>query len=169
MGPGATPAPQYAMEPFGTFRIVREMETTRSDLLVRQGRREFHLRTGPWGPPMEALRTCVTDLILSWGLNIEVQQGLKSRPVPKSDPKDWLTPNDFPQGLTQLSRFLEFRLMVDAGGVPTDCVVYGPLRSPGFGENLCKALLERARFEPASDANGDSVASFWRSSALFVP
>jgi hypothetical protein len=169
-GPDGGPAPQYTMEPFGKFRIVGEMEATRTDLYVRQGRKEFHLQTGSWGPPMEALRTCVTDLIASWGLDIKVQQGLKSLPVPKGDRNDWLKPGDFPVDSRsfQVSWYMTFRLMVDAQGLPTDCVVYGPLKPEGFGDDLCKAMLAKAEFTPAVDANGNSVASFWRSSATLL-
>jgi hypothetical protein len=168
MGPNGTPAPQYTMAPFGTFRIVGAMEGTRSDLFIRQGRREFHLQSGSWGPPMDALRTCVTDLIVSWGLDTKVQQSLRSRPVPIGDHNDWLTQDDFPQDWNRLATFLSFRLMVDAQGKPTDCVVFGPLKPKDFGADLCKALLARAKFTPAIDSDGSPTASFWRSYALLA-
>lgn len=168
MGPDGSPAPQYAMEPFGTFRIDEDMEATRSDLFIRHGRREFHLQTGSWGPPMEALRRCVTDLIVSWGLDIRVQQRLRSLPVPIGDQNDWLNPADFPTTASQWGMFLTFHLMVDAQGLPTNCVAYGPMKPAGFGSDLCKALLARARFKPAVDEDGNPAESFWRSSATLL-
>lgn len=169
MGPAGTAAPQYTLAPFGTFRIVGAMEATRSDLFIRQGRREFHLQSGSWGPPMEALRTCVTDLIVSWGLDTKVQQNLRSLPVPLGDRTEWLRPGDFPDSPLQSRQHLTFRLMVDAQGSPTNCVIYGPLKPEGYGDDLCKALLGKAKFTPAVDADGKPVASFWRSTATLLP
>ena len=57
---------------------------------------------------------------------------------------------------------------VDAEGNVSDCVVQAAYSDPAFREATCKALLHRARFTPARDAEGRPVAAYWVSSSLFA-
>jgi TonB family protein len=112
--------------------------------------------------PMDAMRVCLDELITHWGIDAAANRTLTRRAVPKSDPRHWLTPDDFPAQMMreQKSGVVNFRLMIDPDGTPTKCVVQTPGGS-AFDETTCNVLKRRARFAPALDASGRPIASFY--------
>ncbi|MGN3974847.1 TonB family protein [Tsuneonella sp. SYSU-LHT278] len=134
-------------------------------------KRSFVLQTGALDEAFAALDTCIDDLVGSWGYDPVQVQSLTRGPEPKTNPGSWMNPADYPQGLSRqgVGGIVRFRLDVDDQGKPARCVVQAAFTDPAFEEAACKILMEKARFDPALDAQGNPVAAYWRSSVKWLP
>lgn len=132
--------------------------------------RPFVLATGPLEKAFGALNTCLDDLVSTWGYDPSVQRTLASRPKPSSNPGNWISYRDYPreQLAKDISGIVRFRLDVGADGLPTKCVVQAAYSAPEFESATCAILMKKARFEPAKDASGADVASYWVSSVKWL-
>nr|WP_166178869.1 energy transducer TonB [Altererythrobacter segetis] len=70
--------------------------------------------------------------------------------------------------LNRISGLVELRMTVDAKGRARDCVVQMATWASRFGEDSCSALEQTARFQPATDSNGNPVSALFRTGAIFV-
>lgn len=86
-------------------------------------------------------------------------------PVPKGNPGEWASPNDYPAAALreEIEGITRFQLAIDATGTPTGCTVTAPSGSDALDETTCRLLVERATFHPATDKEGDAVAGTWSS------
>ena len=132
-----------------------------------------HLRifeTGSLGKPFEALRKCTDNLVTTWGLDPKQQRALTKSPKPLSKPTWWLSSNDYPTGMLNLGKqaLVNFRLSVDAQGIPTACEIQSSYNDKTFDEVTCATLMRRARFSPALDAQGQAVPSFYVNTVRWI-
>lgn len=132
-------------------------------------RKPFILETGSLGPPLAALRKCTDELLGHWGIDVAKHKSLSRRALPASDPRDWITTNDYPMDLAMSGRraIVQLRLNIDASGTTTDCKIQQSTRPKEFDEAACKAILRRAKFQPALDAAGGAIASYWVGTVIF--
>lgn len=59
------------------------------------------------------------------------------------------------------------RLLVAATGRPTDCKVVRSYNEPAFDKLACEKLLRYGRFEPALDASGTAVPSYYATTVVW--
>jgi hypothetical protein len=59
------------------------------------------------------------------------------------------------------------RLMTDEQGAVSQCVVQSPPGGNIAGAVACRELVKTARFEPALDARGNAVASYYTTSIFY--
>lgn len=86
--------------------------------------------------------------------------------MPRNAPGGWATPNDYPardlregnQGVTR------FSLAIGADGSVQGCTVIASSGFAGLDKATCDNVSRRARFEPATDGNGNRVAGTYRGS-----
>jgi hypothetical protein len=125
---------------------------------------DFILKTGPMRAAIASLDTCVRDLVKSWGFDPAVMETLRRRPIPAkgSRPEYWLMSSDFPGRSRSQGRraFVSVLLYLDAAGKVTKCRVQRDGELDEFDDVVCKALSERARYQPAIDAMGKPVVAF---------
>lgn len=135
----------------------------------RSIREPFVLETGSLGAPLAALRKCTDELLDHWGIDVAKHAGLTRRVMPKNRPSRWMSSNDYPAGmLIQGKRaIVHFRLNVDAEGKPSACHIQQSTRPEAFDTAVCKAIMRNARFEPALDAAGAPIASYWINTVIF--
>jgi TonB family protein len=148
---------------------AQEQQVKFIDLAIAGGKR-FRLETGSLGAPMAAMRTCVNDLVKSWGYD-PLQQAQLSRPVtPTNYPGSWLVPGDYPLDSLRNGHngLVQFRLDVDPSGAVAGCFVLHRTNPDDFADLTCKLLAKRAKFLPALDKDGKPVRSFYISKARFV-
>jgi hypothetical protein len=133
-------------------------------------RDELHLKLGSMHQPMEAMRACLDELVGHWGIDAEVQRTLSRAPMPVNSPGEWVQPTDYPIGMLHsgYQGVVHFRLIIDAEGKPTKCIVQEASNPDDFGDVSCKALMRKAKFIPALDAAGNPVTSYWSNSVRFV-
>lgn len=87
-------------------------------------------------------------------------------PVPKNDPRKWVDTDDYPsrdlregnEGVTL------FRAVVGTNGRVSACEIAKSSGHPGLDAATCKAVTARARFEPATDENGEKVVGTYGNS-----
>ncbi len=148
-----------------------ELEQWKSISALSFGRplkQEVILQTGPMDKPMTALNDCVLDLVARWGVDIDRHRTMRRTASPVTEPSTWLRDADYPSAALSLGLpgIVDFRLMIDPAGKVISCHPQWTTE-PQFGRLVCALILKRARFEPAVDAAGQPVASFFASSVTF--
>jgi hypothetical protein len=132
--------------------------------------RDLTLKLGRMHAPMEAMRTCTRELVTRWGLDPTVQDTL-SRPVIPIRQLDWArrTMEAYPIEMIRQNKSarLPIRLMVGADGQPTSCVASKGVADPAFETAACAGAMRYARFDPAIDANGQPVASYFITTVVY--
>lgn len=128
---------------------------------------EIVLQLGAMDAPIEALQTCVDDLMEQWGLEPRRLAAASRQALPTSDPSAWLGTADYPRELRQARRggAVRVRLVVNEQGRVTRCL--GSASIASLGDVTCSALMERARFVPALDADGKPMTGLFITEVLF--
>lgn len=80
--------------------------------------------------------------------------------IPSSEPRGWITPQDYPLLALQDGRggAVGFTVAVGADGAVKSCRVTAPSGSPDLDEATCKVVKQKAIFHPALNPNGAPVA-----------
>jgi hypothetical protein len=121
---------------------------------------------GSWTLPAaaraaEALAACETEKLVEWGADPAALEPGATPPRPIGDPARWLEPRDLGLGdlMTAATVAAVFRLTLAADGRATDCTILESAGSIEIDRGACRALVRRARYEPARDRNGNAVRS----------
>ncbi|HWV59835.1 MAG TPA: TonB family protein [Sphingopyxis sp.] len=150
--------------------ITPEREAAVTYIEVKRSvRQPFILETGSLGAPLAALEKCTDELLGHWGIDVARHASL-SRPVrTKSNPGNWVKSRDYPDDMLRAGKraIVHFRLNVDAAGRPTACHIQQSTRPKAFDDAVCKAIMRNAEFDPALDAEGNPIASYWLNSVVF--
>jgi len=134
------------------------------------GRPKVRLEFGSLAAPMAEMRRCVDDLVKSWGYD-PVQQATALRPVSPITPVlKWIDPEDFPMDALYARRsgVVQFRLDVDPEGKVLGCHVLARTDPDEFADTTCRALTKGARLQPALDAQGRPMRSYWVSKLTWL-
>ena len=128
---------------------------------------EIVIQLGPMDAPIAALQTCVDDLMEDWGLDARRLAAASRHAQPTSDPQTWLGKDDYPREMSRVGRggAVHVRLIVNEQGRVTRCI--GIASEGTLGNATCNALIERARFVPALDAEGTPMAGLFVTDAVF--
>ncbi len=143
--------------------------TIGSVTFLRGIKQPVRLRTGKLTGALKAMDNCLNDLVKSWGLDPLEQATLISEPKPKGSPGSWIRTRDYPQGALRnsISGNVRFRLQVTSTGDVDQCIVQSSYSDPAFPNVVCNKMKKRAKFEPARNANGEAVDSYWASAVTF--
>ncbi len=127
------------------------------------GEHPLRLEFGSLAKPMAEMRKCMDMLVTSWGYDA-AQQAAGLRPVSAiTSPASWLNANDYPQGALSGGHngLVQIRLDVDAQGKVAGCFVLSRTSPDEFADITCRSVARRARLQPALDAAGKPMRSFW--------
>ncbi len=131
--------------------------------------RAFRLETGSLRAPVQALQTCMDDLLVEWGLDHEKHQAMTRRAAPVGQPWEWI-----PRGTVGFQDFAAFggarnpiRVMIDAQGSPTSCHIHWASLPERKNAAICEGIMENGSFTPALDADGQPMASYWTVDYMF--
>lgn len=141
-----------------------QQEAAVSGVTVKvRGKKPFRLEFGSLARPMAQLRTCQSDLLKSWGYDPAVQTTLAKPARPANSPADWLKSGDYPAGARMMGQngVIQFRLDVDAQGKVAGCHVLARTSPDLFADVTCRSVTRRAKLDPALDADGKPVRSFY--------
>ncbi len=91
-------------------------------------------------------------------------------PVPRGRTGDWVSTSDYPsQDLREGNQgVVKVRLEVTAAGRASQCTVTGSSGFPRLDATTCAKLVTRARFDPATDENGERTAGTWSTSVRWA-
>lgn len=136
------------------------------------------IETGDLASPIAALQACAEDLAKSWGVDART---MKTPPIPTevsampANVGQMFQPAWLPQGTIQFADFgklaggsNQVRLMVDSTGKPTSCVIHWATLDAATNSNICKILMDKAKFTPAKDPSGAPIAGYWIGSPMFM-
>jgi TonB family protein len=132
-------------------------------------RQPMRIFLGSMRAPFSALDKCINELMTHWGVDV-TKYATQSRPLRSNQKRGaWIGDEDYPKNMISQGKraMLNVRLSVDATGVPTACHLQQSTGPKEFDDTVCRALMRRARFEPALDAEGKPFASFFRQSINF--
>jgi len=138
--------------------------------IEHRGSSRLRLETGTMGDAFAALNACSEELLTHWGLDLERYKARSMPPIPKRSPGTWLSYSDYPSSMLrkELQGLVYFRVMIDAEGKPSSCHIQQSSRPEDFEKAVCRAIMRRARFEPALDADGEPMASYYRNTVRFT-
>lgn len=128
------------------------------------------LTTSGFAKPMAALRTCMDDLIRTWGYD-PVEQATLSKPATPLTPlTSWFHSDDYPRVAMRGGHngMVQFRLDIDPAGKIAGCHVLARTNPDDFADLVCKLIQKRAGFTPALDAAGKPVRSYFVGSMRFM-
>lgn len=136
---------------------------------LRQRGTEVRLMTGPLDEAFAVLNSCALDLIGDWGLDIEKHRAATRLPrwtnpdavvrkIVANYPRSAL--NDGEQGIMRM------RVLVNEEGGVEDCIIISATTTDRLQSPACKAMLA-ARFEPALDAAGLPMRSYFAESIIY--
>lgn len=166
----ALPAPQPITNQHIAERTIREKSILGVEL-SGSVRPSVFLTTGEMNGPMNAVRKCLDELVTHWGIDAETQKTL-SRTVKPIEQMAWarILQNNYPPEMIakDQSGIVRVRLMVGTDGRPTSCHIQFPSPDISFETVTCEKLMKVARFEPALDAGGRPVASYFVTKVAFA-
>lgn len=127
------------------------------------------LDTGPMGEAFALMRDCTEKMIAGWGIDVARHRHLSRPATPVGSHGQWVRDTDYPMSMIRKmqSGIVRFRLMVGEDGAPTACHIQLSTNPEGFDAAVCDALMQRARFKPALDAEGKPLLSYYRNSVRF--
>ena len=129
-------------------------------------RNRVQLNLGGMTTPLAAIRECIDDLKSHWGLDPEQERTLTRRPIPEpSSVKKLQRAYPTLMAMDGQNALVPARIMVDATGLATHCVVQIPLVQKAFQDAVCDRLAQR--FSPALDKDGQPVASVYWVTVIF--
>jgi TonB family protein len=146
-------------------------ETAVTELTVADSfERELTLQVGRMHAPLDAMRACMRELVTHWGLDGEIQ-GALSRTVQPVRQIDWSrrTMDDYPLDMLRQGKSarVPIRLIIGTDGKPTSCTAAEGSAESSFEKAACASAMRYARFEPALDADGHPVASYFLTTIVY--
>jgi hypothetical protein len=120
---------------------------------------------GSWSVPVaaraaEALAACEAEKQVDWGADPASVEAGATAPRPLDSPANWITRREL--GLTNPTGSIAFaavfRLVVGTDGRARSCELVESVGNLDL-QDACRALVHRARYEPARDARGNPVRS----------
>lgn len=119
---------------------------------------DIDLQTGSLSAPLTALDECTINLMHHLGID---WNGIEIAPDVLNT-GEWAGPiiREYPTGMLRsgIEGSIYLRVLVDAEGAPTDCLVQEPVVDADYEEFVCDIVMARARYNPARNAAGEAVA-----------
>lgn len=90
--------------------------------------------------------------------------------TPKGNPGNWATANDYPSRALREDRegTTGFRVTIGPDGRVTDCQITSSSGSPDLDQTACDKIRQRARFNPATDGEGNPTSGSYSNRVRWV-
>ena len=129
------------------------------------------LETGSMHEPLNAMRQCMDELLTHWNIDVAAHRTLKRRAEPVRYERllrqMWHSyPAREAGGGYQAA--LRLRLIIGTNGRVAECHVQTGIGLEAFSDSACLTLRQYGRFEPALDANGEPIRSYWTTSVSYI-
>ncbi len=134
---------------------------------------DVQIRTPGLAKGIKALKTCHEDLLKSvFKIDLAVLNTLGKLPEPVGQPHWWITTDDYPRSALSANQSgtTQFSLVVDPTGKPQSCNILVSSGVAVLDQTSCALMMERAKFKPAEDKDGNPTTGLWlRSVRWMVP
>lgn len=107
--------------------------------------------------PLAALRECQIFLAGRWGIPRTEMNGWATPARPIADLRELFWDTDMSKVALLSSDSIRGVLTIDPTGKMIDCTIVKATRIAWVNDRFCPTLMERARFEPARDADGRAI------------
>jgi len=168
------PARAYSPNPTEwTAEERSERERTITAIHFETGfNRQVELATGPLNGAMDALRTCVNDLLIARGIDPAAPTSELSRPATPIGQARWARrlAQHYP-GVALMrgqQATLQILLQIDTEGRVSGCDVRTDIDPEIFRRTACQRLERYARFEPALDHEGNPTVGSWSTRIIYA-
>lgn len=157
------------IEPVRTTSSNEQSTTQTPQFTVTRPESDFEFEMGPTAPIGE-LPDLGSDFTGFEPLPVEIPRpGPTFNPVdasPRGNPGRWITDNDYRTSWINrgYSGVASFALEISANGRVSDCQITRSTGHDALDAATCRLLSSRARFDPAKDNSGNSVAGTYSSS-----
>jgi len=127
------------------------------------------LETGPMHPPLAFLRGCAEQLAITLARTSNSSARGKAKPAELTNARDLPRLIKYPTYLirAEMDGSVLFRITVNASGKASNCHINRSNRPQLFDNAVCLGMLKHAKFNPALDAEGKPVASYYHSEVTF--
>jgi hypothetical protein len=150
-----------------TMRPSPDYDATVNSMSVRpQGGPTIVMKLGSMATPLEALRTCVDDLVKSWGGDPDAEKTLSRNAVPLKSTVNKVQAV-YPEKMLNagINGFVPVRLSIDATGNASNCVIQLESVDKAFAKAVCDNLT--GKFEPALDKDGKPVPTIYHTRVVY--
>lgn len=133
---------------------------------ISDGKGTERLATGNLGELFRLMQMCSDGIVKVWGLDPVIQANLSRRAAPTNTlaiTRSVMSVYPAKAEANGKVASMTIRVMIDPTGKPTSCVVIAKTDSREFGNTACRQVMKVAKFEPALDADGKPVESYWTS------
>lgn len=138
-------------------------------IVLKRGNKVLSFETGNLGEAMTALNTCTRDLLNDWGLNPEQHQSYTPPRWTNQDAIVRRIQSVYPRSALNRGEQAIFRMraIVEADGSVSECTVEAATETEKLDSPACREML-RAQFDPALDANGNPMRTYYSTSITYV-
>lgn len=134
-----------------------------------KGRKGVWFETGSLQPAFAALNTCTEDLLAQWGLDPQLHRSYTPPVMRNPEAMSKLLLKDFPTRAVAFgeSGFFSFRVIVETDGTVSSCHIEARTKV-NYLDPRCEEVLRTVRFDPAKDAQGNPMRSFYATTISYV-
>ncbi|MFU7527184.1 energy transducer TonB [Qipengyuania sp. ASV99] len=160
-------------EPEGALRTLPQIDLEEASSITRvqfgHGGYALSFETGDMGPPLQALDVCSADFVRAWGLDVEqhkqftrLARWTNEQEVAREIQK-YYTRSALNRGEQAIIRM---RVIVDEDGSVSECKLFESTETERLESKACEEM-EDAEFEPALDASGQPMRSFYTTNIIY--
>ena len=147
---------------------LRKAETAES-VTLKLNRRVLSFETGPMKAPFEALNTCTGSMMAEWGLDAERHQNYRPAQLTNAKAVARAVANKYPRKALNKgeSAIFQMRMIVEPDGKASNCHLEQNTIADNLDSPACQIAIATAEFEPARDAEGQTLRSFYTTSVTY--
>ncbi len=153
----------------GLPQIDLEEAATIPRILFGHGGKALSFETGDMAPPLQALNVCAADFVRAWGLDAEKHTQF-TRMAHWQNEAEIARHIQRKYTLAAVNRgeetILRMRVIIETDGSVSDCHLVEATVTERIDSNACEEM-EEAVFEPALDADGQPMRSFYTTNIIY--
>jgi TonB family protein len=136
---------------------------------LAQGRQTLVFKTGPLAAPFGVLNDCTAHILSTWGIDPEAHRTAQRKAKMLEEMKvARVIQRQYPLRAVREGRggVVGLAILVDPSGKPTECKITNDSGDRNLNEVACEGLMQ-ARFDPALDASGKPIPSYWQTRVTY--
>ena len=142
---------------------------TANSVTLALGKRALTFETGALKPAFEALNTCTRPMLTEWGLDPEEHESYRPPRLTHTQALAKAVGRKYPREALRRrqSGVFQMRLIVEADGTVSNCHLEQNTIADSLNSPACQIAMAVAEMEPAEDANGKPLRSFYATTITY--